>query len=143
RVVVTGDLVHALAELGVRIGLEPGADTFVGSREGAASILAQVVPAGGDAEVNALAVAEDRVHAETARSGMPLPRVLVIADARHHLPTVAAIAASEQRRRFDTAEKFLLPVAGSERPDVCQRPAVVLREGGSGFGLPERFPEIG
>jgi hypothetical protein len=39
------------------------------------------VAAGGDAEVDAVAVADDRVHAEAAVSGLPLPCVLVVADA--------------------------------------------------------------
>ena len=137
------DFVHALAELGVRIGLETGADAFVGCREGLASVLAQVMPAGGDAEVQALAVAEDGMHAETTRSGVPLPGVLVVADTRNHLPRIAAVNAPEQSRWLDTAKEVLLPVAGHERPDVCQRAAVVLREGRSRFSLLESLSEIG
>ena len=39
-----------------------------------------------DAEMHALTVADDRVHAEPAGPGLPFARVLVIADAGDHLP---------------------------------------------------------
>src|SRR5690349_10772760 len=45
-VVMTRDFVHALAEHGVWIGLETGADASVRRREGLAAVLAQIVPAG-------------------------------------------------------------------------------------------------
>jgi hypothetical protein len=54
RVLVAGDLVHALAELGVRIGHEAGADALVRGLERLPAVLAQVVAAGRDAEVHAL-----------------------------------------------------------------------------------------
>ncbi len=111
RVLVAGDLVHALAELGVGIGREAGADALVGRREGLAAVLAQVVAAGRDAEVHAVAVAQDRVHAEPAVARLPLARVLVVADARDHLPGIAAVAAPEERRRLDAAPQVLLAVA--------------------------------
>src|ERR1700738_5214603 len=62
-VVVARDLVHALAKLGIWIGLKTGADAFVRRRKGLASVLAHVMPARGDAEMHALAVADDGVHA--------------------------------------------------------------------------------
>ena len=86
HVVVTDDFVDALAELRVRIRLEAGADTCVRGRERLPAILAQVMAAGGDPEMDAIAVADDRVHAQPAGARVPLARVLVVADARHHLP---------------------------------------------------------
>ena len=63
-----------------------------------AAVVAQVMAASRDAEMHAVAVAEDRVHAETAVARMPFACVLVIADPRDHLPRVAAIAAPERAR---------------------------------------------
>ena len=85
-VLMASDLVHALAELGVGIGREAGADALVGGLEGLAAVLREVVPAGRDTEVHAIAVAQDRVHAQSAITGLPLARVLVVADALDHFP---------------------------------------------------------
>src|SRR5687767_8719769 len=97
---------------------------------------------GRDAEMDALTVADDRVHAQPARAGLPLPRVLVVADAGHHLPRVAAVGAAEERSRLDTAEELVLLVAGLDRPDVRQRASVVLRERRCRLRLLERFPPV-
>src|SRR5207248_4969568 len=78
----------------------------------------------------------------TTGSGVPLPGVLVVADARNHLPRIAAVATSKQSRRLDTAKEVLLSASGNERPDVCHRAAVVLGELGSRFGLFESLSEI-
>src|SRR5262249_6193330 len=102
-VLVARDLVHALAELGIRIGREAGADALVRGLERLAAILAHVVAAGRDAQVHAGAVAHDGVQAESAGAWLPLARVLVVADPRHHVPRVAAVTAPEQRRRLDAA----------------------------------------
>src|SRR5260370_26727926 len=69
RVLVAGDLVHALAELGLGIGREAGAAAFVSRLEGLAAVLGGIVAASRDAQVHAVAVAQDRVHAETAIAG--------------------------------------------------------------------------
>jgi hypothetical protein len=69
RVVVPRDLVHALTELGIGIGREAGADALIGRPECFATVLAQIVAAGRDAEVHAIPVANDRVHAETPVAG--------------------------------------------------------------------------
>src|SRR2546426_5076386 len=121
RVRVGGDLVNALAEFGEGIGSETGADALIGRPERLAAILAQVVTAGRDAEVDPVAVVQDRVHAEPAGAGLPLPGVLVVADARNHIPGIAAIAAPEERRRLDAAPEIVLAVARLERPDVDER----------------------
>ena len=120
RVVVARDLVDALAELGIRVGVEAGADAVVRRLEGLAAVLAQVVAAGRDAEVHAVAAADDRVHAQAAVAGLPLAGVLVVADAFDHLPGVAAVAAAEQRGRLDAAQQILL--AGARlRSTRCSR----------------------
>lgn len=67
RLGVPDNLVHALAELGIRVGVEPGADALVLRLEGLASVLAQVVAAGRDGQMQALAVGDDGVQAEAAR----------------------------------------------------------------------------
>src|SRR6188768_3899312 len=108
RCVVARDLVHALAEFGIRIRIEAGADAGVGRVERLATVLAQIVSAGRNAEMHALTVADDRVHAQPAGAGLPLARVLVIADAGHHLPRIAAIVTSEQRGGFDAAQQLVL-----------------------------------
>src|SRR5262245_25896789 len=56
RVLVADHLVHALAELRIRIGLESRAHARVRGLEGDAAVLAQVVAAGRDAEMHAVAV---------------------------------------------------------------------------------------
>src|SRR5205814_10159189 len=118
RVLVPHDLVHALAEFGIRIGRETSADALVGRLEGPAAVLAHVVAAGRDADVHSLAVAQDRVHAQPAVPGLPLAGVLVVADPLNHLPGIAAIVALEERRRLDAAPQVLLALARLERPDV-------------------------
>ena len=82
---------HALAELDEGIGKETGADALVSGFVGRAPILAQVVATGGDAKMNTMSIAQDRVHAKPAIAGLPLARVLVVADARNHFPGIAAV----------------------------------------------------
>ena len=76
----------ALAEFGKGIGSESGADALVSRAKGFASVLGKVVAAGRDAEVHAIAVAEDGVHAQASVAGMPLAGVFVVADAGNHFP---------------------------------------------------------
>jgi hypothetical protein len=64
---MAGDLVDALAELGIRVGREAGADAIVGCLERLAAILAEVMAAGRDAEMDAVAVAKDGVFSEASR----------------------------------------------------------------------------
>ena len=92
-VLVPGDFVDALAELRVRVRCEAGPHTFVRRVEGFAAVFAQVMAAGRDAQVHAIAFADDRVHAQAAVAGLPLTGVLVIADAGNHLPGIAAVIA--------------------------------------------------
>src|SRR5262245_41288596 len=82
RVVVPHDLMDALTELRIRIRLKASADAVVCGFERFPAVFAQVVSAGRDAEVYAIAVANDRVHAEAAAARLPFPCVLVIADPR-------------------------------------------------------------
>src|SRR5262249_12110410 len=142
RVGMAGNLVDALTELGIRVGREAGADAVVGRLERLAAILAEVMAAGRDAEMGAASVAQDRVHAQAAGSGVPFARVLVVADAADQFPAVAAVGGAEERGRFDAAPEFLLGVARFQRPDVGERPAVLLGEGGGGFGLLEFVAEV-
>src|SRR5262249_12235441 len=92
-----------------------------------------------DAEMDAVAVAKDGVHAQAAVAGLPLARVLVVADAADQFPTIPAVGGAEERGRLDAAPEFLLGVAHFQRPDVGERPAVLLGEGGGGLGLFELF----
>src|SRR4029077_4029069 len=114
-VVVPRDLVHALAELGIGIGREPGADALIRRLERVATVFAQVMAALRDAEMHAIPVANDRVHAEPAVAGLPLARVLVVADTGHHLPRIASVMAPEQGRRLHAAPQLLLAAARLER----------------------------
>jgi hypothetical protein len=140
---MTDDLVHALAELGIRVRRETGADAGVGRLERRAAVLAQVVTAGRDADVHAIPVANDRVHAHAAGPRLPLTGVLVVADARDHLPGITTVVAPEQRRRLDAAEQLLLSGARFERPDVGERASVLFGERGSRFRFLEGLPEVG
>src|SRR5262249_37037093 len=109
---VAGDLVDALAELRVGIGEKAGADALVGRPERPPAVLAQVVAAGRDSEVHALALPHDGVHAESPGPRLPLPGMLVIADPGNHLPAVPGVAAPEQRCRLDAAPDLVLGVPG-------------------------------
>src|SRR5438067_4617535 len=126
---VPGDLVDALAVLRERVGREADADAFVRGSESPAAILAQIVSARRDTQVDAISVAQDGVQAESAVSWLPLARVLVVADPRHELPGVAAVAALEERGGLDAAQQILLVASRLERPDVDERAPVVLGEG--------------
>src|ERR1019366_7815901 len=101
-----------------------------------------VVPAGRDSDVDAIAIADDGVHAEPARARLPLARVLVVADARHHLPRIAAVVALEERRGLNAAPEFVLPGTRLQRPDVGKRPAVLLGKRRRGLRLLEGLPEV-
>jgi len=103
RVLVADDLMHALAELGIRIGREACADALIGGGEGLAAILAHVMAAGRDPQVHAVSIAQNGMHAEPAVAGIPLAGVLVVANAACHFPGITAIVAPEQRRRLDAA----------------------------------------
>ncbi len=96
RILVTCDFVHALAELGIGIGHESGADALIGRREARAGVFAQVMAASRDANVHPSPVAQDRVQAEPAVPRMPHSSVRVVADARNHLPGIATVAALEE-----------------------------------------------
>src|SRR5262249_60237158 len=98
---MAGNLVAALTELGIRVGREAGADAVVGRLERLAAILAKVMAAGRDAEMDAAAVTQDRVHAQAAVSGVPFARVLVVADAADHFPAIPAVGGAEERGRLD------------------------------------------
>src|SRR5262245_24711174 len=115
---MTGNLVHALTELDVRIRKKTRADSFVSRGECLTTILAQVMTAGGDAEMHPVSIANDGMHAQSTAAGLPLTRMGVIADAGNHLPCIAAVAASEKSRRFNPAPQFLFVGARFERPDV-------------------------
>ncbi len=139
---VTSNLVHALAELGVGVGSEPGTDALVGRPERDPAVVAHVVAAGGNPHVKPLAIADDRVQAEAAVAWLPLARVLVVAQAFDHLPRVAGVTTPEQRGRFDAAEQSLAALARLERPDVGERTPVVLGKGRGRLGFLEGLAEV-
>jgi hypothetical protein len=134
--------VDALTEFRVGVGREAGADAVVRRLEGVAAVLAEIMASGGDPEVDAVAVADDGVHAEAAVAGVPLTGVLVVADAGNHLPRIAAVAAAKQRGRFDAAEKVVRVGARFNRPDVRQRAAVAVGERRRGLRLVELLTEV-
>src|SRR5438128_4087760 len=133
----------ALTELGKRIGRKADADSLVRWRERLAAVLAEIVAAGGDAQVHPIPVAQDGVQAEAAVSRLPFARVLVVADPRNQLPGIAAVLALEERGRLHAAPEIALVVAGFERPDVGERAPVVLWKGRGRFRLVERLSQIG
>src|SRR5438876_1854840 len=97
---------------------------------------------GRDAEVDPISIAQNRVHAKSSVARIPFTRVLVIADAANQFPGIAAVAASEQRRRLDAAPKLLLFPAGLNGPNVGQRAAIIFREGGGRLGFLEGLAEV-
>ena len=78
--------------------------------------------------MHALAVADDRVHAQPSGARLPLARVFVIADAGHHLPRIPAIVTFEQRGGFDPAQQLVLAAARLDRPDIDECAPVVFRK---------------
>src|SRR5262249_50248973 len=126
----------------IRIRIEAGADALIRRRERLAAVFAQIVTTGRNTEMYATAVANDRVHAESATARRPLAGVIVVADPGHDLPRVAAVAAPEQRRGLDAGPDFLLPRPGLDRPDVCERASVVFVERGGRFGLLEGLAQV-
>src|SRR5262249_3700495 len=114
RFVGPHDLVDALTELWIRIRCEASANAVVGCFERLTAVFAQVVSARRDAQVHAMAVTNDRVHAQSAVAGLPLACVLVIADSRHHLPRIATVSAAEQRGGLDATQQIFLAAASFE-----------------------------
>ena len=72
--------------------------------------------------------------------GLPLARVLVVADARHHLPGIAAVAAPEQRRRLDAAPQSFLPPPGSSDQMLASARPSSLGNAGADFVSLKLFP---
>ena len=133
---------NALTELGIGIRREASADALIGRLERIATILAQIVATRRDADVNAIPVANDRVHAEPAVARLPLARVFVIADAGHQVPRIATVMAPEQRRRLHATAEVLPAAAGLKSPDVGERAPVLLGERRRRFRLLEALPHI-
>src|SRR5262245_3413117 len=96
RCVMPRDLMDALAEFRIGVRLESRADPCVRCLERLTTVFAQIMAARRDAEMDAIAVADDRMHAEAPVARRPLARVLVVADPRHHLPRGSAVVAFEQ-----------------------------------------------
>src|SRR5262245_44894430 len=129
-VVVPHDFVDTLTELRIGIGRKAGTDPLIRRGERFAPVLAEVMTARRDAEVYVVSVANNRMHAEAAVARLPFACMLMVADAGHHLPRIPAVLAPEQGGRLHTAPQLFFAAAGLERPDVHQRAAVVLGEGG-------------
>src|SRR6476469_3888818 len=95
-----------------------------------------------DAQMHPVAVADNGVQAQPAVARMPFPSVLMIADARDHFPGLAAIAASEEPRRFDAAPQILPAVASFHRPDISESAPIIFGKGRGGLGLFEALAEM-
>src|SRR5262249_52864664 len=105
-------------------------DALVGRLEGRTAVFAHIMTARRYSEMYTISLAIDRMHAKPSIAGVPLARVLVVADSEHHLPRIAAVTAAKERGRFDAAPEVLLVIAWFERPDVGEGTAVLFREGG-------------
>src|SRR5262249_44800165 len=75
-------------------------------------------------------------------TGLPLARVLMVADAGDHFPRIPAVVALEQGRGLHAAPQLLLPVTGLERPDVDEGAPIVFGECGSGLCLLEALSDV-
>ena len=73
------DFVNALAEFKEGIGNEACADSIVGRSESLATIFAQVVTSGRDAQIHSLTVAQNGVQTKPAIARLPMVSVLMIA----------------------------------------------------------------
>src|SRR5262249_49332889 len=143
RVLMAGNLVHALPKLRIWIGGETGPNAVVGRLEGLSAILGEIMSARRDAHMQTAAIAKNGVHAKTAITGIPLACMLMVADAGNHLPGIAAVITAEKRGRLDPAQQIFLVFPRFERPDIGQRSTVFLREGGGGFRFLEFCTQIG
>ena len=118
------DFMHALAELGEAVRLEAGADAGVFRLETLLAVAARVMAARRNAEMQRAAVVEDRVQAESAVAGLPLPGMGMVGDSRDLLPRIATVAAAEERRRLDAAKvvgRITTPRRSTRRFSACVR----------------------
>jgi hypothetical protein len=98
-----GDLVHALAELGVGVRQEGGPDALVGGRPGVPAVLGPVHAAGGHGDQDAVRVGrmrQDRVDRLASVTRIPLRPVRVIPQRADDLEPNSPIFRAEQRRRL-------------------------------------------
>src|SRR6185437_10128822 len=143
RILMADYFVNALAKLGIRIRREARPYSPIRRLKRFAAVLTEVVSPGGNADVQAFAVANDRVHAESPTARVPFARVLVVADAGHHFPRISPVPAAKQRRRLHATQQFLLRGARLDRPDVDQRAPIVPGKCRGRFGFFEAFAKIG
>src|SRR5712691_8882295 len=82
------------------------------------------------------------MHAEAAVAGLPLARVIVVADAWHQVPRIATVTTPEQGCRLHAAPEVLLATAGLKSPDVGKRASVIFGERRRRLRLREALPHV-
>ncbi len=144
---VPGDLVHALAELGVGIRQEDRRDTGVGRRPARAAVPRAEHPGGGDGDrhrVRVAPVGEYRVQPLTAAARHPFVPRRVLPQGADEGETLPSVLRAVQRRRFRARVHHVgLRRGRVELPHPLQRRPGVLRElHGRPRRLRPRAPEV-
>ena len=102
---VAGDLVDALAELGVvAVGEKSDDDAAVAGVPRLAAVVRSIDTSRRDGDQQAVGVVgvdEDRVQAHPAAAGLPLRAMRVVPQTRDEREAAPAVVAAEQGRRFD------------------------------------------
>ena len=132
---VARDLVHALAELGQRVGEEVGPHAGVGRRPGRTGVVGAVDAAGGHRDEHPLwvvGVRLQRVDRGTAEAGTPFRAVRVIPERADEAEVLAAVVAAEQALRLAAGpDDAGLAGRGMQLPDARERGVGV---GGERYG---------
>ncbi len=125
---VHGDAVHAVADLGVRIGDLLRAQAAVDRLPGRAAVVGAERAGGRDRDEHALRidrVEQDRVQAHAARARLPLRARAVAAQAGQLVPARPAVGRAEQRRVFDAGVDGVgIGERRLEVPDALELPRV-------------------
>ena len=122
---VVGNLVDALAELGILVRQELRAHTDVARPPCRAAVVGAVATAGrhrDDHPVLVRRIGHDRMQTHSAAARRPLWTMRMIEQSVDGAPALAAVARLEERGGFDTGPHHLglIPRAGHDLPDLRQ-----------------------
>ena len=143
-----GDLVHALPELGPRVGEEVGLDALVGRVPAATAVGGLVDPAGRHGHRDLLSVVgmgHDRVDGLPPEPGSPVRPVRVVPQRPDELEGLAAVRRPEQRRRLGAGVDHpgIVRPARLDLPDPLDAAAEALGKlHGRPLGLGPRVAEV-
>ena len=124
-----GDVVHAVADLGVRVGNVLRAQSLVDRLPGLAAVIGAEGARGRDGDVHALRIVgieNDGVQAHAARARLPLRAGAVAAQAGEFLPGLAAVGGAEDGGVFDAGVDGVgIGQRRLEMPDALELPRML------------------